>query len=210
VRATSVVTSPAVASTSTSTIYETVSTAIPSTVVSAVSIGVTTVIVQPATSIITSTLRTAALSTTTVTTAAPGPVQTGKLLVVGGMRDGFYVARNTANGYLAFSNHFAAGVSVAVVLTGGTAYLAGQPTTEMSLFTADPEYGVVTLRTLAQVTAGDPTVTCSVSRSTGNLNCLSSDGYYSFYSCAVYLYMAAPTWVFSACEPITLTFVPGP
>ncbi|KAK3348815.1 hypothetical protein B0T25DRAFT_519186 [Lasiosphaeria hispida] len=94
---TSVVTESADASTS--TVHETVSTAIPSTVVSAVTVAVTTVVVKPATTTLISILTTAAVSTTTVTTTGAAPTETGKLVIVGGPRNGNYAQRNPGPGH---------------------------------------------------------------------------------------------------------------
>jgi hypothetical protein len=202
VSTTSVVTEPAVASTS--TVYETVSTVIPSTVVSAVTVAVTTVVVKPATSTITSTLKTAAVSTTTVTAASVSPTQTGKLVIKGGPRDGYYLQRNAANGYLTFNASPDLGTDIAVVLAGGSPYLSSQPTAKLYLYNLAPTYGLLTFLTPAQATTSNPTITCSVSSSTGYLNCSSSNGYYTIFQCASYIYMAAPTWVFSGCTAINL------
>lgn len=204
VSTTSIVTQPAVASTS--TVYETVSTVIPSTVVSAVTIGVTTVVVQPATSIITSTLQTAAVSTTTVTAAAAAPTQTGKLLIQGGSHDGKYLQRADGNGYMRVTTSPSLAADIAFIVNGGNPYLALQPTVTLHLSPLAATYGVLALAA-PPVPASYPTVTCSVSSSTGYLSCWSSNGYNTLYQCATYAYMSGPDWKFSGCTAVNFKLV---
>ena len=199
---TSVVTEPAVASTS--TVYETVSTVIPSTVVSAVTVAVTTVVIKPATSTVTSTLQTAAVSTTTVTVPGAAPTETGKLVVNGGPRTGYYVARNSVNGYLVFTDNPTLATDVAVILTGGVPYLSGQPTVQLYLYDGNPGYSMFAFLTPAQASAVNTVVTCTVSISTGFLNCLSPKGYTTIFQCGAYMFMSAPDWNSSGCTAINL------
>ncbi len=203
---TSIATEPTVAPTS--TVYETVSIAIPSTIVSAVTVGVTTVVVKPATSTITSTLKTAAVSTATATTTGAGPTQTGKLVIKGGPRDGYYLTRNPSTGYLIFTATAAGSLDMAVVLAGGRPYLAGQPTMQLYLYNIPgATYGVFTFLTPVQVTASHAPITCAVHSSTGYLDCSSSNGYYTIFQCATYMYMAASNWVYAGCTAVNVKLV---
>ena len=205
VSTTSVVTEPVVASTS--TVYETVSTAIPSTIVSAVTVGVTTVVVKPATSTVTSTLHTAAVSTTTVAAAGAAPTETGKLGFNGGTGTLSYIQRASGTGYLTVTNNPNLATDVAVILTGGSPYLSGQPTVHMYLLNLTSTYNLLTMFTPAQTSVNNPTVTCTVSSSTRFLNCSSSKGYTTMFQCGGYMYMAASNWVYPGCTVVNLKLI---
>ncbi len=204
VSTTSVVTEPG----ATSTVYETVSTVIPSTIVSAVTVAVTTVIVKPATSTITSTLETAAIATTTATTTGAAPTETGKLVIQGGPHDGAYVQWVSGAGLLSFTTNPDLATELAVVLTGGIPWVASQPITKMYLYSTSTQYSPLAIFPSNQVSGVVPTVTCSVSSSTGYLNCVSAvTGFKYMYQCGVYVYMAPPNLVFSTCVGINLKFI---
>ncbi|KAK3393988.1 hypothetical protein B0H63DRAFT_459654 [Podospora didyma] len=201
VSTTSVVTEPAAVSTS--TIYETVSSAIPSTSVSAVTVAVTTVIVKPATSTLTSTIQTGTATTSTVVSTAAAPVQTAQLIINSGPRASYRLIRNAANGYIAFGT--GTGTNIAIFPSSGQQpYLSGQPGWKLYLYNLTTGYGPITFLPDAQVTASHSVVTCSFSGSTGIVGCQSSNGYFTIFQCGTYMYMAPPSWIYAGCTAVDI------
>ncbi|KAK4196361.1 hypothetical protein QBC40DRAFT_183724 [Triangularia verruculosa] len=205
----------ATADISTSTIYETVSSAILSVSESVVNVVVTTVVVKPATVTATSTFSTG-LETTTTVTSVLHPTQTSQLLIEGGPRAGRPL--RVVNQYVQWaSSGSGSGSDITFTLANGQPWLPGQPQVKLYVHSASSQVGVLYFQTVVQAAIyGDAAVTCGVNES-GNLSCVSVHGVTGsrltdFWQCGAYVYLARSGFQPAGCtrieiKPAGLTYV---
>ncbi|KAK4653788.1 hypothetical protein QC762_510035 [Podospora pseudocomata] len=197
----------ATADISTSTLYETVSSATPSVSESVINVVVTTVLVKPATVTTTTTVSTNLQTTTTVTSIIQ-PTQQSKLVLNNGPRQGRYLT--IVNGYLQYDiNNVGAAVAADFGFTSsGQPWLVSNPDIKLYSTQTSAQVGVLYVETDAQAASkGDPIVTCNVDGN-GIMSCgIPERGFGAVFSCGAYLYVARPTWSQSGCTAVTFRTV---
>ncbi|KAK4176758.1 hypothetical protein QBC36DRAFT_387225 [Triangularia setosa] len=190
----------ATAEISTSTIYETVSSAIPSISESVVNVVVTTVVVKPATITATNTVSTGLQITTTVTSVLQ-PTQTAQLLIEGGPRTGKPL--NVVSSYVQWANT-GTGSNIVFSLASGQPWLPGQPAVKLYVHSANSQVGVLYFQTAAQAaTSGDVAVTCSANEN-DTISCANALGHSKFLQCGAYVYLASPAFSQASCTEVAI------
>ncbi|KAK0666984.1 hypothetical protein QBC41DRAFT_374988 [Cercophora samala] len=192
----------ATADISTSTIYETVSSAIPSISESVVNVVVTTVVVKPATVTTTTTVSTNLQTTTTATTVAQ-PTQQAKLVLANGPRQGRYLT--IVNSYVQYDiNNVGAAVGAQFGFApSGQPWLASNPDVKLYSTQTSSVVGALYMETAAQAAGkGDVAVTCNVDEN-GVMSCgIPSREFTKVFSCGAYLYIAKASWAQSGCVAV--------
>lgn len=200
VATTRTVTAPAL--TSTSVIYRTVNTTIPSTSMSTMTmletVTVTTTVVSTHTTTLTTAMRTT--TTRTITASPVPPTQTSQVELRNGRR------LVVASGYVQHAP--GQGVDISVATAGGQPWLTSNPEAKLYLRGPSSLVGVLSFETDAQAAASnDPAVTCSIAAD-GRLSCQSpSTGFDTIFRCGAYLYLAKPGFPQSGCEAVDLYMI---
>lgn len=203
---TQTVTAPA--STSTSVVYATVSTTIPSVSGSTTTALETNLVTVSVTATITSTLTTATTSTTTLTKII-APTQTGYLLIANGAREGKPL--NVVSSYVQWANT-GTGTAISFATAGGQQpWLPGQPNVKLFVHSANAQVGVLYFETDAQaLTYGDSPVVCGMDVA-GTVTCqIPAKGFSTMLQCGAYVYLSAPSFTQASCTLITLDMASPP